>query len=124
MVSRRFFFALILIGLASPYCNALFAQTAEATLTADVLIQTLYAKTAAEKKYCEDVVTARDAKILPTRIFYAAYRYAMKKEKGQRFTYFQTVLTKLCKDEGITLAATTPKKTAYNPFSFFLNPFK
>jgi len=130
MLSRRFIFRFFFFGLVLVCGLALFAQSADpaqnadAVVTADVLTQTLYARTAAEKKYCENVIAARDAQILPDRIFYSAYRYAMKKDKGRRFTYFQTVLTKFCKEAGVTLPTETTTKTSYNPFSFFLSPFK
>ncbi|MDR1964463.1 MAG: hypothetical protein LBQ50_11840 [Planctomycetaceae bacterium] len=73
-------------------------------LTADVLIATLYAKTDAEKKYCENIIRLRDEKILPSRIFYGIYRKSISlEEKNRRFTYFQTGLEILCKREGIAL---------------------
>ena len=123
MIDRRVFLCFVLFGLAGG--DSLFAQVvgaaqnAETTLTGDVLAKTLYAKTPAEKKYCETVIAARDAKILPDRIFYAAYRYAIKKDKDRRFIYFQTVLTQFCKEAGITLQAPKAPKSAFNPFSFF-----
>ena len=124
MLSRCFFFRLALLGLVTACGSALFANDAETTLTADVLAKTLYAKTATEKKYCESVIAARDAKILPNRILYSAYRYAMKKDKDRRFTYFQTALTKSCKEAGVVFPVAVPTKTSYNPFTFFLSPFK
>ena len=131
MFSRRFIFQSVLFGLLSVYGGSSFAQSTDFTqnaseaLTAEVLINTLYARTAAEKKYCENVIAARNAKILPDRILYSAYRYAMQKDKSRRFTYFQITLTNLCKEAGITLpTATTSTKTSFNPFSFFLSPFK
>jgi len=126
MFSRRFLLFLVISACG----NGLFAQnanstqSADTTLTADVLEKTLYARTVADKKYCEDVIAARDAKILPDRILYSAYRYAMKKDKDRRLTYFQTVLSKFCKEAGITLPSAEAKKTSYNPFSFLLSPFR
>lgn len=124
MFFRRFFFRLALLGVASVFSCSLFAQTAETTLTADVLAKTLFAKTPTEKKYCENVIAARDAKILPDRILYAAYRYAMKKDKDRRFMYFQIVLPQFCKEAGVTLPTTITTKTSHKPFSLFTNPFK
>ncbi|MDR0335869.1 MAG: hypothetical protein LBI18_02145 [Planctomycetaceae bacterium] len=83
----------------------------ETTLTADVLISTLYAKTDAEKQYCEKIIRLRDEKILPNRIFYGIYRKSVTLEKTRRFTYFQTGLEILCQREGIVLersASVTP----------------
>ena len=130
MLSQRFIFRFFFFGLVSVCGFALFAQSADPTqnadsvVTVDVLTQTLYARTAAEKKYCENVIAARDAKVLPDRIFYSAYRYALKKDKSRRFTYFQTILTKFCKEAGVALPTETTTKTSYNPFSFFFGPFK
>ena len=126
MISRRSFFRFAFFGLVSVYSVSAFAQAtdAETTLTADVLIKTLYARTAADKKFCENVIAARDAQILPNRILYAAYRYALKKDTDRRFTYFQTLLLKSCKEAGITLPTAAPTKTSYNPFTFLTSPFK
>ncbi len=127
MLSRRFFFRFVLFGLVSVFGSSLFAQNADGTLTADVLIKTLYARTAAEKQYCEDVIAARDAKILPNRILYAAYRYAVQKDKDRRFTYFQTVLTKFCKEAGVDIntdSSSSSSGKSFNLFRFFVSPFK
>ena len=130
MVARHFLIFFVFFSFAAVCGNTLFAQktvfvqNADTTLTADVLAKTLFAKTPAEEKYCENVIAARDAKILPNRILYSAYQYAMKKDKDRRFAYFQTAMTQLCKDAGVTLSTSTPaKKTSFNPFSFLLgNP--
>ena len=127
---RRFLLFLAVFWLISVCGNNLFAQNtnsaqnADTNLTADILEKTLYAKTPAEKKYCQAVIAARDAHILPNRILYSAYRYAMNKDKDRRLAYFQTTLTKFCKEAGVTLTTTESKKTSYNPFSFFMSPFK
>jgi hypothetical protein len=91
------------------------------TLTADVLIATLYAKTDAEKEYCENIIRLRDEKILPNRIFYGIYRKSINLEKSRRFTYFQTGLEILCKREGIVLEQSASFKPV-NAFS--LTPTK
>jgi hypothetical protein len=84
-----------------------FTQTndseSDTTLTADVLIATLYAKTISEKEYCENIIRLRDEKKLPSRIFYGVYRKSINLEKNRRFSYFQTGLEILCKREGIIL---------------------
>ncbi|MDR2755230.1 MAG: hypothetical protein LBC20_05935 [Planctomycetaceae bacterium] len=84
-----------------------FAQTDDmennTNMTADILISTLYAKTNAEKEYCENIIRLRDEKILPSRIFYGVYRKSVTLEKQRRFIYFQTGLEILCKREGIIL---------------------
>ncbi|MDR2438895.1 MAG: hypothetical protein LBE12_05955 [Planctomycetaceae bacterium] len=92
-----------------------FAQTNDAenniNLTADTLVSTLYAKTNAEKEYCENIVRLRDEKILPNRIFYGVYRKSVTLEKKRRFIYFQTGLEILCKREGIVLeSSASPNK--------------
>jgi hypothetical protein len=140
---------LILTGLTALFLVLQgLAQTNETEndtiLTADVLISTLYAKTNAEKDYCEKIIQLRDKKILPNRIFYSVYRKSVNLEKNRRFTYFQTGLEILCKREGIvlelpvsfkptnifdgtstdsTVAASNKEKTStttekQNPFSF------
>ncbi|MDR2704358.1 MAG: hypothetical protein LBC02_01140 [Planctomycetaceae bacterium] len=97
-----------------------FTQTNDSendtTLTADVLIATLYAKTDAEKEYCENIIRLRDEKKLPSRIFYGVYRKSINLEKNRRFTYFQTGLEILCKREGIILEQSASFKPA-NVFS-------
>ena len=124
MIARRFRLCFAFLALVSMCGGTLFAQTtdfvqnAEETLTADVLAKTLFAKTPAEEKYCENVIAARDAKILPNRILYSAYQYAMKKDRTRRFIHFQAALAQLCKDAGVTLPTSPPaKKTSFNPFS-------
>jgi hypothetical protein len=102
-----------------------FTQTSDSesdtTLTADVLIATLYAKTDAEKEYCENIIRLRDEKKLPSRIFYGIYRKSINLEKNRRFTYFQTGLEILCKREGIILE----QSTSFKPKNVFsLTPTK
>ncbi|MDR3198227.1 MAG: hypothetical protein LBU34_10210 [Planctomycetaceae bacterium] len=91
-----------------------FAQTNDGegntNLTADVLISTLYAKTNAEKEYCEKIIRLRDEEVLPNRIFYSIYRKSVTLEKNRRFTYFRTGLEILCEREGIILEQSAPFK--------------
>lgn len=100
-------------------------ENGSAALTADVLISSLFAKTPAEKDYCVFVVAKRDEKVLPNKILYGAYRYAVNKERDRRFTYFKLSLEKLCKDKKIVLNAPTVSvsRSTANPFSFLTNIF-
>jgi hypothetical protein len=74
-----------------------------ASLTVDILISTLYARTDAEKEYCKKIIQLRDAKMIPNRILYGTYRVAVTKERDLRLIYFQTSLEILCKREKINL---------------------
>jgi hypothetical protein len=117
MTTRLLIFAGLLMFLLATQG---FTQTNDSEdntiLTADVLIATLYAKTEAEKEYCENIVRLKDENILPSRIFYGVYRKSINLEKNRRFIYFQTALKILCKREGIILEQSTPFKPA-NVFS-------
>ena len=87
------------------------AQNADSTLTADVLQDTLYAKTDAEIRYCTFVIDMRDQKILPNRLLYYSYKKAMQQDKSRRFTYFQKYLETACNSQGIVLAYSEQEET-------------
>lgn len=136
--------AFLLLGIGSASAQSINAGNAASSsigvekqeaLTADILSVTLYAKTPAEKEYCESVIAKRDEGVLPMRTLYSAYRYGVKQPKDRRFVYFQNALETLCKREKIDLglssslrspayqyhvAPTTPtKSTGFSPASFF-----
>jgi hypothetical protein len=121
MPTRLLIFAGLLMFFLAPQG---FTQTndseSDTTLTADVLIATLYAKTISEREYCENIIRLRNEKILPSRIFYGVYRKSINLEKNRRFTYFQTALEILCKREGIILEQSVSSK----PNAFSSTPIK
>lgn len=81
-----------------------YAQNpADQRLTTDVLSKTLYARTPEQEAFLGKCIDLRDSGVLPDRILYTAYRYAMKKQKTRRYDYFKTALEKLCKENRITL---------------------
>ena len=86
------------------------ATSADNTLTAEVLRDTLYAKTGEEIEYCKFVIRMRDQKILPNKVLYYAYKKAMMQEKGRRFVYFQKILEMVCDNQGIILEDTKMTK--------------
>lgn len=65
-------------------------------LSYDLLCMRLYAKTDAEKAYLKDIVDKMDDKVIPQKFVYAAFRYAMKKDKLKRIIYFDRCLVYLC----------------------------
>ncbi|MDD3588270.1 MAG: hypothetical protein PHQ75_13895 [Thermoguttaceae bacterium] len=83
--------ACFFVAGTSPEANA-----AEDVLSYEFLCMKLYAKTEAEKKYLKDVVDKVKDKTVPQKFLYAAYRYAMKKEKLKRIIYFDRCLVYLC----------------------------
>lgn len=85
-------------------------SSADSSLTVEILQMNLYAKTTAEKQYCEYVIEKRNEGVLPNRILYGAYRYAMKQDKDRRFTYFEMGLQKLCEESKIDLNASQARK--------------
>ncbi len=107
---RWILFALLVCVLTYWQGRAI-AQDAETTLTAEVLAKTLYAVTPSEVQYCEDIINARNAGILPNKILFAAYKYAMKKEKDRRMVYFEIVIADLCKKQGIVLSLSSNAST-------------
>lgn len=116
--------SLFLATLCLIYCPGLSAQSADfeadRTLTADVLGKTLYAKNTAEQEYCEFVIEQRNSGVLTNKVLYGAYRYAMKQEKGRRFTYFKAALENLSRREGIVMKNETPKASSW-PAAFTLS---
>lgn len=121
IMSRRLFWALcslLIIGWFGFHSNLhANSDVSESYLTTDVLQKTLYAKTDAENNYCQFVIDCRSQGTLPNRILYAAYRYAMKKEKDRRFTYFQQSLVTLCKRENIVLENAPTTENGFFSFS-------
>lgn len=101
------FFCCCEIGLADPF-NQLDTNGGE-TLTADILKKKLYAKTETEEAYCDRIIQKRNEGVLPNKILYTAYRYAVDKDKDRRFIYFQKSLEKLCADAKIELSSEKPK---------------
>ncbi|GHT34806.1 hypothetical protein FACS189427_02820 [Planctomycetales bacterium] len=88
-------------------------------LTAEVLQKSLYAKTPEEEAYCAFVVAQRDKKVLPDRVLYSAYRYAVSKDKDRRFSYFKYSLEKLYKNAGVVLKQEPEVKKTATPLSIF-----
>ncbi len=84
--------------------------TADNTLTAEVLCNSLYARTDEEREYCEFVIRMRDENVLPNRILYYAYKKAMQQDNSRRFIYFQTVLELVCERQGIVLEESSTSK--------------
>lgn len=72
-------------------------------LTADVLCAQLYVKTPEEEAFVTRCVELRDQGVLPNRLLYTAYRYAVKKNKSRRYYYFRIVILRLCEDNDIPL---------------------
>lgn len=127
MLSRRFcamgclavFSLLILqcceIGLADQFSQ--FDTKGGEALTAEVLKKKLYAKTGPEEAFCDRVILKRDQGVLPNKILYTAYRYAVEKETARRFIYFQKSLEKLCKDAKIDISTVSTEEQKGNWFT-------
>lgn len=126
MPTRRRFFSLLfallvptLLGMekvASAQTSG--AQSADNTLTSEVLKDTLYAKTSEEIEYCQFVIRMRDQGVLPNKILYLAYKKAIEQEKNRRFTYFQNALVIICNKQGITLADSSNSVRVKKYFGF------
>lgn len=103
VISRRCFFkGLIVTG--SLFCGGWLSDAvsaAEDPLTAEKLKMDLRASTKKQEEYLDDVCEKRDEKIIPAKLVYAAWRYAMKKNKASRVIYFDKCLQILCSREGI-----------------------
>ena len=115
VILRQLFCFLLLFGLTVP-C---FAQKADPEtdkmFTADVLKATLFARTADEKKFCDNVIRKRDDGTIPARLIYGVHRKAVTQDKGRRFTYFKTGLEIACKREGIILNPTPTRVSPTTP---------
>ena len=127
MSLRLLIFFAIVLGFAAP-CFAQQGAQPGSNLTADVLIMTLFARTAEEQRFCIYVIERRDAGTIPPRLIYAVYRKAMQQDRGRRFAYFRTALEILCRREGIVLNPvaheTTPTGTSPSILERILPAFR
>lgn len=121
MQQQRLFLLICLTSTIFLFCASTelcraeqYGSTGENMLTADVLKMKLYAKTEAEKEYCDFVIRKRNEKILPDRILFGAYRRAVQEDKGRRFAYFRRALEILCKEAKIDLKDTDEKKFSFS----------
>lgn len=103
VISRRCFFK-GLIAAGGLLCGCSFSETgsaAEDALTADKLKMDLRASTKMQEEYIDDVCEKRKEKIIPEKLVFASWRYAMKKNKASRMIYFDKCLQTLCSRERI-----------------------
>lgn len=108
-ITRRFLLGSAFFGGIA----AIFSSVSEAfgaePLDFNQLSLTLYPKTEAEKKYLKEVASRIKEKKIPQKTAYAAWTYAVKKQKSARLRYFSETLSTLCRRTGVKLDITAPK---------------
>ena len=115
MILRQLPFLLFIFTFAIPCFGQRNDGETEKYFTADVLISTLFARTAEERRFCEYVIQRRDEGTIPHRIIYGVYRKAMTQERHRRFAYFRAGLEIVCQREGIVLNPTATRRTPGTP---------
>ena len=108
---RQSLFFLFILGFAAPCLAQRSDGETDKLFNADVLISTLFARTAEEKRFCEYVIQRRDEGTIPHRIIYGVYRKAITQERHRRFTYFRAGLEIVCQREGIVLNPNSTRRT-------------
>ncbi len=78
-------------------------DSSEENLTPEIVCRTLYVRTTEEEAFVGKCFGLRDEGVLPNRILYTAYRYAVKKTKSKRFSYFKYTIVKLCRENNVVL---------------------
>ena len=124
MILRPLFCTILVLGFAFPCLAQQKSTDTDKHFTANVLKQTLFAKTDDERKFCDCVIQKRDNGTLPVAIIYGVYQKAMTKDQGRRFAYFKAGLELVCQQRGIVLYP-TPVKTSSpaSTFTSFKNIF-
>ena len=103
-IGRRAFIARAFAMLALGALSVGTAYGGAGALDADKLKAALRVKTDAEADFVDDVVEKVSQGALPYKIFYAAYKYAMRKAVGLRVRYFKICLENLVKQAGLKIS--------------------
>lgn len=96
-IGRRSFIARAVATLAFGAFALDAARADSGMLDADKLKAELRATTAAQATFIDDVVDKVQKGLVPEKMLYAAYKFAMKKEVGRRVFYFRLCLVELAK---------------------------
>ena len=96
-IGRRSFIARAVATLAFGAFALDAARAGSGMLDADKLKDELRATTAAQATFIDDVVDKVQKGLVPEKMLYAAYKFAMKKEVGRRVFYFRLCLVELAK---------------------------